>query len=79
MSWWVRIMLAAGGLLFIFMAHSQVLAGHLVFNSASYRQTTFAWSGYGIGASFILLALLPPSRWVSKRISTKKPKRRSAR
>jgi hypothetical protein len=79
MSWRVRIMLLAAGSLFIFMAHSQVLAGHLVFDNASYRQTTFAWSGYGVGALFILLALLPASRWVSKRISTKKPKQRSAR
>jgi hypothetical protein len=76
MSWWVRIMLFAAGSLFVFAARSQLLAGHFVFDNASYRQTTFAWSGYGVGALFILLAFLPSSKWVSKRITTKKAKRK---
>jgi hypothetical protein len=68
-------MLVTGGLLFMFAAHSQLLAGHFVFDNASNQKTTFAWSGYGVGALFILLAFLPSSKWVAERISTKKVKR----
>ena len=64
----------AAGLYAIFLARTQLKTGHALFTNASYHQTTFAAGGLGIGVILILLAFLPPSDWVYKRITTKKPK-----
>jgi hypothetical protein len=59
MSWAIRFMLIAAGLLLIAVAVTQLRAGKFVFDNASYHQTTFAASGIGIGAVLILLAFCP--------------------
>jgi hypothetical protein len=58
MSWKARIGLIAFGLIMFFVASSHIQAGKFVFENGSYRETTFAWSGYGVGTVFILLAFL---------------------
>jgi hypothetical protein len=72
MNWLVRLGFIAFGLLVIDLAIAQLRTGRFVFDNASYHQTTFAAGGIGVGFVLILLAFLPPSRWVYKRISTKK-------
>jgi hypothetical protein len=74
MSWVTRVLLFAGGLFVILLARGQMQAGHWVFDNASYRQTTFAAGGYGLGALLILLGFLPPRDWVYKHITTKRSK-----
>ncbi len=76
MSWPVRVALFAGGLIMVLIASAQLKTGHVVFANASYRQTTFAASGIGIGAMLCLLAFLPPSDWVYKRITTGRKNRK---
>jgi hypothetical protein len=79
MSWKARIGWIAAGLLAFFIASSQLQAGKFVFENASYRQTTFAWSGYGVGAVLILIAFLPPSDWVNKYLARKKSEHRRSK
>jgi hypothetical protein len=73
MGWLARLGLIAGGLFVILLARAQLQAGHWAFDNAGYHQTTFAASGYGVGALLIFLALLPPRAWVYKHITTKRP------
>jgi hypothetical protein len=65
-------MLIAAGLCMICLAAAKLQQGKVVFDNASYHQTTFAAGGIGIGLLLILLAFLPSSEWVYRRISTKR-------
>jgi len=71
-----RLFFFAAGLFFAFVAKMQAGAGRFVFDNASYRQTTFAWAGYAVGAFFCLLAFLPPKEWVYRLITTRRSRRR---
>ena len=73
MGWLARMMFVAGGLFMILLASTQLKAGNAVFPNASYHQTTFAASGFGVGLVLLLLAFLPSNDWVSRHITTKKP------
>ena len=75
MSWKARIGFIAFGVFLCLAASAQVQAGRFVFDNGSYHQTTYAWSGYGVGAVSILVASLPPSSWVKKFLASKKSKR----
>lgn len=70
-----RMLLFAGGLYVILLARTQLRTGHSVSPNASYHQTTFAASGFGVGLILMVLAFLPPKAWVYKHITTKKPKK----
>jgi hypothetical protein len=74
MGWVTRLLLFAGGLFVILLARAQMHAGDWVFDNASYRQTTFATGGYGLGALLILLGFLPPREWVYRHITTRRSK-----
>ena len=72
MGWLARSGMFAGGLFMVLLAKAQLSRGHVVFPNASYHQTTFAASGFGIGLVLMLLAFLPPSDWVYRYITTKR-------
>ena len=74
MSWVTRLLLFAGGLFVILLARAQTHTGRWAFDSASYHQTTFAASGYGLGALLILLGFLPSQGWIYKHITTRRAK-----
>lgn len=77
MKWPLRLLLFMGGLFLIVLANRQLITGHAVFANASYHQTTFAASGFGIGILVCLAAFLPPSDWMYKHITTgRKPRKR---
>ena len=76
MGWATRVMLFAAGLFMVLLARTQLRTGRLVFPNASYHQTTFAASGFGVGLIVMLAALLPPSDWVYRHITTRKLKNR---
>ncbi len=74
MGWLTRLGLAAAGLLLIVLATNQLRTGRIVFDNASYHQTTFAAGGVGVGIVIFLLAFLPPREWVYRHITTRKQK-----
>ena len=74
MGWLTRLGLFAAGIFVMLLARAQLQAGHWAFDNAGYRQTTFAASGYGVGAVLILLGFLPPRAWIYKLITTKRSK-----
>lgn len=78
MSLRTRLGFFATGVLFITVALLQMQSGQIVFQNASYHQTTFAAAGVGTGILFLLLALLPGSDSVYKHITTlrRKPLKR---
>ena len=74
MGWFARLGLFAAGIFVILLARAQMQAGRWAFDNASYHQTSFAASGYGLGVLLILFAFLPPRGWVYKHISTRRSK-----
>ena len=72
MAWIYRLTLAIAGLFIIMVAVTQLRAGKVVFDNASYHQQTFAASGIGVGIILFSLAFLPPRDWVYKHITTRK-------
>ena len=74
MHWVLRFGLFVFGLLLMLVAKTQLDTGHWVFLNGTYRQTTFAAGGFGVGFVFCLLAFLPPDNWTYKHITTQRPK-----
>jgi hypothetical protein len=74
MHWVLRLGLFVFGLFLMLTAKTQLDAGHWVFLNGSYRQTTFAAGGFGVGIVFCLLAFLPPDNWAYRHITTLRSK-----
>lgn len=72
MGWLTRLGLFAAGLFLITLARNQLRAGKIVFDNASYHQTTFAAGGFGVGVVLLLLAFLPSGNWVYRHITTRR-------
>ena len=72
MGWLTRMGLFLAGLCICLLAQRQLETGHFEFANASYHQSTFAASGFGLGSFVLLLAFLPPGDWVYRHITTKR-------
>jgi hypothetical protein len=74
MHWILRLGLFVFGLFLMLTAKTELDANHWVFLNGSYRQTTFAAGGFGVGIVFCLLAFLPPENWAYRHITTLRSK-----